>query len=362
MAKEIKGIRYNSAKDLWVGRFMVDNHAYQVSRKSKSECIKALANKRYEVEHGSYFAPQSITLADYCREVIHDDSHITESSKRSYYSYLDSQITGTIGSKKLTDVSKPMLRKFFADMATKDFSTSYIKNVRKVLTKAFNQAVADGLIGKSPLEGVPVAKGKAVEEKHILTEDEKECLIKYSASTPYGNVFLLQMQTGMRIGEVCALQWQDVSFEKKTITVRHTYTSARELNDTKTHEKRTIPMSAEAYKTLWVMRNERAMESIISIDDFVFHSSWGQPCIPTSCAIALSGIIEKIRKDGIKFEDITTHAFRHYFATRCANNGMPPKVLMAILGHKTIALTMELYSHVDEVANAEWMRKMENVI
>ncbi len=72
-------------------------------------------------------------------------------------------------------------------------------------------------------------------------------------------------------------------------------------------------------------------------------------------------IQELIRKDGIEFKKISVHTLRHTFATRCKENGMQPQVLKSILGHSSLAMTMDLYSHVLPDTRSEEMRKISDL-
>ena len=71
-------------------------------------------------------------------------------------------------------------------------------------------------------------------------------------------------------------------------------------------------------------------------------------------------VIKKIRKDGKEFPDITPHVFRHTFATRAIEEGMPPQVLKTIMGHSSLAITMDLYSHVMEDTKQKEMLSIAN--
>ena len=81
-------------------------------------------------------------------------------------------------------------------------------------------------------------------------------------------------------------------------------------------------------------------------------------CLPNH--IVGKGVIKKIRQDGKEFPDITPHVFRHTFATRAIEEGMPPQVLKTIMGHSSLAITMDLYSHVMEDTKQKEMLSIAN--
>lgn len=92
-------------------------------------------------------------------------------------------------------------------------------------------------------------------------------------------------------------------------------------------------------------------------DDFVF-SVLGEPISKKRITHEISVILENMESDGIKFPYFTLHSTRHTFATRCIENGMDPQVLKTILGHATLSMTMDLYSHVLPDTKAEQMEKV----
>jgi integrase len=93
----------------------------------------------------------------------------------------------------------------------------------------------------------------------------------------------------------------------------------------------------------------------------VFTSEFGYPMNRDRFKIDLNAVIDSINQNGIKFEHITPHTFRHTFSTRCIENGMQPQVLKTILGHSKLAMTMDLYSHVLPNVKADEMQKIADL-
>lgn len=162
------------------------------------------------------------------------------------------------------------------------------------------------------------------------------------------------------------LLWQDIDFKKRVIYVRHTLAPCdgggwrNDTPKTKT-SMRDIPMIGNAYDIL--KRQQKEYRAImgnttkIGNDDFVF-SVAGEPISRKRITFEINKMLENMAADGISFPYFTLHSTRHTFATRCIESGMEPQVLKAILGHATLSMTMDLYSHVLPDTKAAAMEKV----
>ncbi|MCI8504266.1 MAG: tyrosine-type recombinase/integrase, partial [Dorea sp.] len=134
--------------------------------------------------------------------------------------------------------------------------------------------------------------------------------------------------------------------------------------------KRDIPMLDNVY-TILKERQERQLELKELLEDkwkpypglenLVFCKENGNLIEPAVMQYYIEHIQEMIKRDGIKFAKISVHTLRHTFATRCIENGMQPQVLKSILGHSSLAMTMDLYSHVLPDTKSEEMKKISGL-
>lgn len=199
----------------------------------------------------------------------------------------------------------------------------------------------------------------------------------------YDTLFTLALATGLRIGELLALSWGDIDFTKKTITVNKTlqYMKNKETNKfeyivqtpkTRT-SKRTIPLLESLVFILKRQKREQEKqikrmgdkwEPIVAagLDNLVFTTEFGKPFDRNSINRVLTSIVNGMNKERTEpFEHFTPHTLRHTFATRCFENGIPPKVVQEYMGHSTLQMTMDLYTHVMEETKTEEIKKLEKV-
>lgn len=162
--------------------------------------------------------------------------------------------------------------------------------------------------------------------------------------TPQNVGVLLALCTGMRIGEVCALEWNDVDFKQKSLTVRHTV--GRVYNcDSKSTERirsspktknscREIPLSKQLYHSLKAVRKQSSSAYVVGVST--------RPKEPRSYRDYYSRLLKRLGIPHVVF-----HGLRHTFATRCIESCCDYKTVSAILGHSNVATTLNLYVHPD---------------
>ena len=248
------------------------------------------------------------------------------------------------------------------------------KNSKKILVDMLNKAVDTDLLVKNVAKQInTVISKEEKKERRVLTIRETESFLEQARDTFYYNLFVLALETGLRVGELCALQWQDINFRKRVLYVRHTlcYFSKDgkyvfEMHDTKTNNgRRTIPLTEKAVNTLKrqkLQKQEIVLKGKVApkeYENLVFVTKNNQPTQQFLINQCMDLIIRKVNKAGIELQPFTPHTFRHTFATRAIESGMNPKTLQRILGHGTLQMTMDLYCHVTEDTLFEEMEKFE---
>lgn len=177
--------------------------------------------------------------------------------------------------------------------------------------------------------------------------------------------FSVMLRTGMRKGEMQGLKYSDIDKKQNVIHVRRTlkYIEGKGyFEDTpKTRTStRDIPLTAAITEHIEAQRKYWGFK-VVRMDQYLFCNENGDPISRERIQGEIDRIIKRIKSDGYDFPRITSHVFRHTFATRAIEAGMPPQVLKTILGHSSLAMTMDLYSHVLPDTKADEMQKIANV-
>lgn len=347
-------------------RIMVNGETAKASAKTRKEAESKLCAMRADLERGTYMKPDKTTVSEWFETYMaeYKEPAIKEITNYGYRCIFRTHVAPAIGDKPLQSVRPSQLQKILNGMKAGGYATGTIQYVSQVLYQTFKQAVKEGLISQNPCEGVTIPKGKPREPHTALTVDQQTTFMaRLQDEDQLLNPFVkMMLYTGMRCGEVCALQWQDVDLKKNVIHVRHTLRWTKENGRILTTPKtkcsiRDIPLQPQARRILKKERSRLLSDSVnaFSGDTFVFHDGDMKPIWYDRVNYYVSRLSERIQKEDPTFPAVTTHVMRHTFATRAIENGMPPQVLKSILGHASLAMTMDLYSHVLPDQKAEYM-------
>ena len=267
---------------------------------------------------------------------------------------------------KLSD-AKAWLIKLQAD--GRGYST--IHSVRGVVRPAFQMAVDDDLIRKNPCKDCmkEYIRGGLSTTKYPLTRAEEAALLKFvkddTIYSVYYPMIAFMLGTGCRIGEVIGLTWDDIDFENATLSINHQIIYKKKngkirhyASAPKNGTSRIIPLSDDVLDILLLYKQRTYFMSITNdyevdgYSNFVFLNQNMTLYTPNTLTRAFHNIrnaYNRFVEDGeikdVLLPDFTAHTFRHTFCTRMAENGMDIKVLQEIMGHKTIAVTMQVYNH-----------------
>lgn len=290
--------------------------------------------------------------------------------KRKFLNYYGVRI----GSKYLSDIRQLHVQTAIADMVESGRSSKSIREATGILQNCIEAAMANGLMRINPVVGTIIPKCEKV-ERRVLTVEEQKIFLDYLAQNKswYEELYKFMLLTGLRIGEVGGLQWEDIDFSNRFIYVKRTLSYQYEdgkktmrLTSPKTENSvRKVPFFGETQKILEqqfekVKRRKKDLgdrwRKPEEMGNLVFLTSMGSPIgrynIESDMRYVTQQIndifrTEELYSGGIpkNFEKIHPHALRHTFATRCFEKGMTPRTVQEIMGHANYNTTVS-YTHV----------------
>ena len=268
-----------------------------------------------------------------------------------------------------------------------DIALGTLDSIHCLLHPTFQLAVRDEIIRKNPSDGVikEISKraGKSRGVRHALTIEQQRAFMDYIANHPvyyhWWPLFTVLLGTGCRIGEAIGLRWDDLDFEKRTISINHSLvyypvgdsrTSVLRVSKPKTDAGiRTIPMLDIVYDAFQMEREEQeetgANETEIDgMKGFVFVNRNGTAPNPQAINRTIKRIIssynaeeiikaKKQRSEPVILPDFSCHHLRHTFCTRLCENETNLKVIQSIMGHRNIETTMDIYAEATEQKKQE---------
>lgn len=358
MGKDLKGkelgVGITQQKDgLYSARF-VDKYGKRRQRRFKKlqECRQWIADTTYIDEHSDISQVSDMMVDAWFEYWIEIKKRtVRPNTVRNYTERYENNIKAIIGKMLLSDVKPIHCQKIFLEMAD-DYKTSTIYQTRITLYNMLEFAKENDVIRYNPCKkSVKSDMGKPSEKKEALTIDTQKRFLKGTAGTSYENQYRFILQTGLRTGELIGLQWKDIDFEKKTLTIQRSMEYRYKVGEWRIGEPksksgyRTVPLTEEAIRILKDQKEKNKKIKIIPIEwrEFVFLCKKGTPVKNSTYDSALFKICDKV-----SINRFSMHILRHTFATRCIEAGMKPKTLQNILGHSRIGITMDLYVHTTE--------------
>ena len=307
-----------------------------------------------------------ISLNEQIEIYLETKTNLANSTKENYFYYFRHVIEPSrLGKMKVTEIKKSDVLLFYRTLSKQGYSIGSLKILQKIIRPAFQLACDDNIIFKNPSDGCLNGYTDDPEKRYALTyAEESEFLqrIKLSPHTqkyyPMYAVFLL---TGLRMGELIGLTWDNVDMKKKEICIDHqvlyrTYQGKVQFYATKPKTKagnRTIPMSNEVHHLLSEQRKNCLFSKkaenfeIDGYSNFVFISSSGRCMNPQSIRKSINRIVKMNDHREVQLPPISPHIFRHTAVCRLAESGCDIKVLQYLMGHVDLRTTMRVYNHVD---------------
>lgn len=265
-------------------------------------------------------------------------------------------ICSKVGGIRLQELTPIQIETAYADLMAsggpsgRPLNPKTIRNIHAVLRRAFSDAERLSLIGRNPVRLVRPPRVTTKEMK-TWTGPQVARFLAHVADDRYLPVVVLLATTGMRRGEVFGLRWEDVHPEAGYLSVEQTLTTVEDkilIGPTKSAKsRRRIALDVETVAALGAHRKSQAAERLRcgaawqQGQDLVFRNTDGTPTHPDRFTYWF-----KRRVSELDLPAIGPHGLRHTWATLALQAGVHPKVVSSRLGHSTIAITLDTYSHV----------------
>ena len=271
-----------------------------------------------------------------------------------YQGFIKNHIGPGLGRTPVRKLTPVMIQQFINDVAspkqletgeTKVLSPETVRGIHATLRSALSQAYKNGIIGENPSTRVTLPKAKSKKPVHLSEVDMRK--LQSACENQYlGGIICLALQTGMRIGELTGITWDNIDFERETVCVEaqlQRIDGKLQLKSLKTdRSQRILPLSATAVK---ILQQEKANQ-VLSLSpgqnelNLAFLNADGRPLDPKYVNSQLKSIL---RSAGLPV--VSMHKLRHTVATVALGKGIPLTVVRDFMGHSQIALTANTYSH-----------------
>jgi integrase len=308
---------------------------------------------------GMVYETGKLTVGDYLDRWLRDSVKGTvKETTYANYSYITRvHISPALGRVKLKNLTPAHVRGFYGEKARTNLSAATVKKMHVVLRRALSQAVSDGVIPRNAADNVKPPRASAPgEEIRPLNSVECCAFLEASRGERLEALYVLAVHCGLREGELLALRWEDVDLEvaKPALLVRRTLTREEDGRgwvvgiSTKSGKGRRVRLTQRAVGTLRDHRKRQLEErmrlaGIWRDQGLVFLNETGSPLNPSNLR---NRSFKRIKaRSGVR-EDLRFHDLRHTCATLLLSEGVNVKVVSEQLGHASITITLNTYSHI----------------
>lgn len=359
----------------WEGRVVIgyDEKGLPITKnvtaKTKRECVEKLEALKQSLGKAPSKASPKMPFGEwmdfwyqnYCKPGLRFTTQAT------YEERIYKQIIPKIGETPLDEITPGTLEKFYAHLKSdgrltrreiygNGLSNGVIRSIHAHIRAALAKAVSEKLIRSNPAELCRLPPKKSPEIKTLTPEEMQKLLIQAKEEGFY-EMFLLDLSTGLRRGEILALQWDDINFETRMLTVSKQikYVGGKlHIIPPKTKAadrsiKLPVPLIEVLKEYRKTVNSKWLFPSPVKEEDV--------PRDPTACRKRLSKILERAGCKHVSF-----HALRHTFATQSLRYGMDVKTLAATIGHTSVETTLNVYSHATEEMQRAAANKIEQTI
>lgn len=333
--------------------------------RTRAEAKAARDEARAQLQRGAYVEPSRQTLAAFFDEWLPAIRTTVRTSTWQSYTDMAGHVTPRIGGLTLAQITPAHLNSLYAELledgrrdGTAGLSPRTVRYVHTVLRRAMRDAVRWGKLHRNPADLADPPKPTR-SSMSAWTADEAATFLQHATAERLHAAFVLALTTGMRRGEIAGLRWQDVDLEGARLSVQQTLVTTGRYRQVETSQPKTgrsvrqIALDAGTVATLRAHRARQLEERLAWGEQWtdtglVFTREDGTALHPQSLSRSFTRAAQRAEVAPIRFHDL-----RHTYASLALQGGVHPKVVSERLGHSSIAITLDTYSHVIPAMQAD---------
>jgi len=334
--------------------FTAEGRRRYVSAKTKTEARRALRQAMADADRGLVFDADNLKVEEYLDRWLADSvsDTVKATTFERYEQIVRLHLKPAFGRVKLKALSPAHVRGLYREKLEAGSSARTVRYIHTTLHKALKQAVMDGLIPRNVTEAVKPPRPSR-EEMHPLTPEQAKHLLEVAHDTGdrLEALYVLAIHTGLRQGELLGLKWDDVDLDEGSLQVRRTLSITKNgavfTSPKTTGSRRSVKLTQRATEALrsHLKRQLEEIDRVGSLwteNGLIFASETGEPLDRrTITTLKFKPLLKRAELPEIRFDDL-----RHTCATLLLTRNVNPKIVSEMLGHSTIAITLDTYSHV----------------
>lgn len=332
----------------WRAQATINGQRVGLTAKTHKEAQEQLRKLLGDADRGLLPPAERLTLAAHIERWLDDviKPSVRPRTTKGYRDIARLHIVPTLGKLKLTQIQPSHVQALYGKLTGAGLSAKSVRNVHAVLRHALNQAVDWNLV---PRNVASLAHPPRVDRQEVvaLTAEEVRALLTFMRGDRWEALIATALATGMRQGELLGLKWTDVNLTGQKLHVVRQLQRDGTYGEPKTAKgRRTIDLPASCVAFLKEHRRRQTEERLLvgpewQQTELVFCTHQGKPFGHRNVLRAFKLIMLRAG-----LPDVPFHALRHTAATLLLTQGVHPKVVQERLGHATISMTLDIYSHL----------------
>jgi integrase len=340
----------------WMARYTVQTPTERkrkvIYAKSQAEARRKLTEAIAERDKGLTYDSENLTVGEYLERWLEDSvrGSVKATTYQSYGSLVRLHVCPTLGGTKLSAITPAHVQTLYRRKLDEGLAPKSVKYIHTTLHRALKQAVRWGLVPRNAASEADPPR-VVIPEMRPLSPTQSRTLLEAAKGNRLEALYVLAVSTGMRQGELLGLGWEGVDLEARTVRVRRTLTLAKggpRLTEPKTKgSRRCIRLTSGAVDAL--DRHRECQEAERAAAGGVWNAWALVFCTKRGTPIRRDNLHDKHWKPLLAragLPDIRFHDLRHTCATLLLTKGVHPKIVSEMLGHSSIAITLDTYSHV----------------
>ena len=365
-----EGTVYQRNDGRWVASITLENGKRKsIYCKTQQEAIKAARKANQQKDQGTLIVTEDQALSTFLTTWLQDTARprLRYRTYERYRELIELHILPTLGKTKLQKLAPQHLQKLFNQKLEEGYAPQTVKHMHRVLHCALNDAVKWSLVARNVCDVVDAPRVPKQEMK-VLTIEQAHRFLKAAQGDPLEALFVLALTTGMRRGELLALQWEDIDFSCELLHVRRTIACIPNqgfvTSEPKTAKSRRAICLTDLAITVLKRHRKHQDEARQKVGNtwqdqhWVFCTEVGTPLDPTTMLrYSFWPLLERAEIPRLRFHDL-----RHSSATLLLVMGVHPKVVQELLGHSNISMTLDTYSHTIPSLQADAINQLSALL
>jgi len=363
-----EGSIFMRKEGLWVAEISLDDGRRKtLYAKTKAEAAEKLRYVQRQIDEGSFVYDDSQTLGQYLRNwLVTKQIEMRPSAFRRVEEHVRLRLVPALGQMRLTKLAPQQIQTVYTESLTQGLAPSTVRGMHFTLRNALETAVEQGTLSRNPAQAVKKPR-QMRSEMQVLNAEQARALIEAARGERLEALYLLALHTGMRQGELLGLRWKDVHLDLNSLHITTTVSwdsTGYHFGEPKTkRSRRRIALSPAIVGVLLAHRTRQVEERLKAgaawqDHGLVFPTLLGTPQSPSNIRTrSMNRILTRAQLPLVRFHDL-----RHTAATLALSANVNPKIVSEMLGHSSVAFTLDTYSHVLPTMQTDAAAVMDRVL